>query len=495
MLRKTFGIFLVSGILIFGFALEGLVYGFIYQGLGFSVLNINFAYAGCDFLKEPLSQNQWCLNNSGDFFFDYQQLSLSEAKQAVLGTDINIEGALNNYSAKREVVIALIDTGVDINHDDLNQNIWVNSKEIPANGLDDDQNGYIDDIYGWNFCNNTNQIYTMGEDFHGTHCAGSMIACSDNNVGISGICDNPKIKLIVLKVLSGSQSCGKTSSIIEAIKYAESMGASICNLSAGIFENDLNLYETIKSSKMLFVVAAGNGGNGVLKGKDLDVSPIYPTGYNLENIITVANLQPDGQLNYSSNYGDVAVDLAAPGTSIISTCPNNQYSYMSGTSMAAPLVSATAALLYAGDNKLSLKDVKEIILASTTKLYSLKGLVATEGMLNLKGAMDYNYTVFGQSWSVGQAPEIAFKVIKENGKQSIVISVNDADNDLVGLYYMEGFCVVKDFKKGTLVKDFALCDNHKGTLALDENKGGTYTFYAFDKLGNEDLVRVAVFPN
>lgn len=313
-----------------------------------------------------------------------------------------------------------------------------------------------------------------------------------------GICDNPNIKLMVLKVLGGSEGIGKTNSVVDAIKYAENMGASICNLSMGISEDEPILYEAMKNSQMLFVVAAGNGENGTEKGKDSDLFPTYPGAYNLKNIITVGNLQADGNLNYTSNYGDASVDLVAPGTAILSTYPANQYAYMTGTSMATPLVTAVAALLYAGDQRLTLADVKQVILNSVTKLPSLKGLILTGGMLNTKGAIDYNYTSYGKAWGIskvntGQSPKISFQMSYKDNQKYLLIQISDADDDLLSLRYGKGFLFASDFAKGTLGTGFSY-DPYGTLFIIDSNKGGTYTFYALDEWGNESVKRVMVFP-
>lgn len=162
---------------------------------------------------------------------------------------------------KREVVIALIDTGVDSSHEDRQDILWTNENEIPGNGTDDDGNGYVDDVNGWNFYNSNNRIYaSASDDSHGTHAAGTIAASGDNGIGIAGIVQNENVKLMVLKVLGGSDGGGTTASIIEAIRYAQANGAAICNLSLGSSFNDRALYQAMAASSMLFVAAAGNDG-------------------------------------------------------------------------------------------------------------------------------------------------------------------------------------------------------------------------------------------
>ena len=302
--------------------------------------------------------------------------------------DMNIVPAWKKYDAKsgkRQVIVALIDTGVDITHPELSGSIWTNTGEIPGDGIDNDGNGYIDDVYGWNFYDNNAQVFTGTDDNHGTHSAGT-IAAARNGVGTVGICDPAYVKIMVIKTLGTSSGVGTVSNVVKAIRYAQANGASICNLSFGTMKYSEELYQAIKDSGMLFIVAAGNGdasGNGY----SIDEQPMYPASFELDNIISVANLRFDGQLDRASNYGVRSVDLAAPGNYILSTITGNDYAYMSGTSMAAPMVTGTAAMLYSCDASLSLMDVRNRILQSARPLESLSGKVATGGMLDAGAAM------------------------------------------------------------------------------------------------------------
>lgn len=302
--------------------------------------------------------------------------------------DMNIVPAWKKYDAKsgkRQVIVALIDTGVDITHPELSGSIWTNTGEIPGDGIDNDGNGYIDDVYGWNFYDNNAQVFTGADDNHGTHSAGT-IAAARNGVGTVGICDPAYVKIMVIKTLGTSSGVGTVSNVVKAIRYAQANGASICNLSFGTMKYSEELYQAIKDSEMLFIVAAGNGdasGNGY----SIDEQPMYPASFELDNIISVANLRFDGQLDRASNYGVRSVDLAAPGNYILSTITGNDYAYMSGTSMAAPMVTGTAAMLYSCDASLSLMDVRNRILQSARPLESLSGKVATGGMLDAGAAM------------------------------------------------------------------------------------------------------------
>lgn len=412
---------------------------------------------------------------------------------AVAGIDINAKEAWAVYDGgSQDVIIALIDTGVDYTHEDLQNVIWVNEDEIPGNGIDDDGNGYIDDVYGWNFYSNNNQVYVGSEDSHGTHGAGTIAAQANNGVGIAGIVQSDHVKIMVLKALGGSDGSGTTASVIQAIQYAEANGASICSLSLGSSTNDRALYQAISNSSMLFVVAAGND------GADTDASPCYPASYDLDNIISVANLNYDGTLHDSSNYGAVSVDLAAPGSYILSTTPGDGYSYMTGTSMAAPMVTAAAAMVYSYYTDITLADVKEILLSSVQTLDTLDGLTATGGMLNLGAAMTYDLSALSRTgWTqsastggTGSAPEIQTSMVTRQGQAYLVVQITDADSDLSVTAYAAGALSAAQFSGGSAGQSFTLGGD--GTATFSVTSSGIYTFYAADSAGNETVKTISV---
>ncbi|MTK07743.1 MAG: S8 family serine peptidase [Hungatella sp.] len=314
----------------------------------------------------------------------------SKVTHAVSGIDINIQPAWSLYDQaqnKRSVIVAIIDTGIDINHQELRNAIWTNPGEIDGDGIDNDGNGYVDDIHGWNFYSNNNKVFSGSEDSHGTHAAGT-ISASRGSYGIAGITDNNYVKIMPLKALGGKEGVGSPDAVIKAIKYAEEKGASICNLSMGTTGYSEELAQTMKNSHMLFVVSCGNGGVSGL-GYNTDVYPVYPASLPYDNIISVANILFDGTLSKDSNYGAASVDIAAPGTYILSTIPDNSYGYMSGTSMAAPMVTGVAAMLYSYRTDISLGDVKNIILSSSRKLDTLSGKIASGGLLDAYSALTW----------------------------------------------------------------------------------------------------------
>lgn len=311
-------------------------------------------------------------------------------RDASSGMDINVAPAWDVYASlpdRRSVVVAVIDTGIDISHPDLTSSIWVNPNEIPGDGIDNDGNGYIDDIFGWNFYSGNNQIFVGSEDDHGTHAAGTIAGAWDGK-GITGIADGSIVKLMPLKALGSDNGKGSTEAVKDAIRYAEANGASICNLSIGTYAYDEELAALIAASNMLFIISSGNG-NSLGVGYDIDKSPVYPAAFPYDNIISVANLFFDGDLDESSNFGAVGVDIAAPGSYVLSTTSNYGYSFLSGTSMAAPMVTGAAALIYSCRTDLTLMQVRQAILESAKKLPDLDGKLTTGGMLDTNAAITY----------------------------------------------------------------------------------------------------------
>ena len=311
--------------------------------------------------------------------------------QASAGADTGMETAWKFYEQapeRRPVIVAVIDTGVDISHPELADSIWVNEDEIPGDGIDNDHNGYVDDINGWNFCKEDNQVVSGLEEDHGTHSSGTIAAAWDGQ-GTCGIADSRYVKLMVLKVLDTHEGKGVSSSVKRAIRYAQDNGASICNLSMGTMTRDEELERLMRDSPMLFVVSAGNG-DASGRGYSIDDLPMYPASFGADNIITVGSMLFDGSLDVSSNFGRVSVDLAAPGMAILGPVPDRGYAYMSGTSMAAPMVTGTAALIYSCRLDMDLMEVKKAILDSARPVESMEGKTATGGVLDAYGAITYS---------------------------------------------------------------------------------------------------------
>jgi len=290
----------------------------------------------------------------------------------------------------RNIVVAVIDTGADIRHEDLEGNIWTNPGETgidnkgrdkATNGVDDDGNGLIDDVHGWNFVSN-NGILTDNHG-HGTHIAGIIGAKAGNNKGISGIA--PDVSLMILKYydpkIPGGDNLKNT---IAAIHYAVDKGANIINYSGGGTEysqEEKNAIMEAEKKGILFVAAAGN------ERSNSDQYKYYPADYGLSNIISVTAIDPSTEVLSSSNYGTETVDLAAPGQNILSCLPGNAYGYMTGTSQATAFVSGAAVLVMARRGAYKAVDIKKYILSTGDAVASLTNKTRTSRQLNLYKAL------------------------------------------------------------------------------------------------------------
>lgn len=316
---------------------------------------------------EPYYSNLWGLKNMS------------------YGYDINIESAWDISLGSNSVVVGVIDSGIDYQNPDLNDNVWINSSEIPDNLIDDDANGYIDDYYGWDFHNQDSN--PMDDNGHGTHVAG-IIASENNGIGTVGVA--PNVKLMALKA-GGSEGTLYVSSILNAIQYGLDQGVKVFNLS---FAGDIyisSMDALISSSDALFICAAGND------SVDNDITPSYPASYTSSNIISVASISNDGSLSSFSNYGVYSVDVAAPGDYILSTVLNNKYQYYSGTSMATPYVTGLTALLLSQDKFESIDNVRTIILNQARPLSSLAGKVKTGSIIDSYQSL---YTLLNSNFTV-----------------------------------------------------------------------------------------------
>lgn len=265
----------------------------------------------------------------------------------------NIQQEVGQFAGD-EIIVAVIDTGIDIQHQSLRQAIQYNTNEF-ADGIDTDGNGYIDDIYGWDFINNTDLSEIVLDSNHGTHVAGLIVA--------DGIGKGVNAKILPLKVFE--DGVAYTSNIINAIQYAETMGAKIVNCSWGTSSENPALEDAIESSDMLFVCAAGNS------GINIDEMPIYPASYEFNNIISVGASNDRDYPAYFSNYGN-SVDLAANGYKVYSATTNNHFGEMMGTSMSAAYITGVAAAVY----KTSANDTKQQVLDTCDKISTLVGHVS-----------------------------------------------------------------------------------------------------------------------
>lgn len=299
------------------------------------------------------------------------------------------EKAWKVSQGSRQVVVAIIDTGVDINHEDLKNNIWVNAgesgldangKDKSKNGIDDDKNGFVDDVNGWNFVANNNQL-TDGHG-HGTHIAGIIGAEGGNGKGRVGIA--PKVSLMILKYYEPRTPTDNLRNTILAIRYATKMKAQIINYSGGgleYSEDERKAIDEARQMGILFVAAAGN------EKSNSDRLKYYPADYGLSNIISVTAIDPNTEVLKSSNYGIETVDLAAPGQQIYSSLPNNSYGFMTGTSQATGFVTGAAAVVMAHKGNFVAEDVKKYLLSTGDSQLSLLNKTGTSRKLNLYKAL------------------------------------------------------------------------------------------------------------
>ena len=315
--------------------------------------------------NDPRFSELWGMNNTGQ-------------TGGTPGADIDAPEAWNLNTGSRQVVVAVIDTGVDYTHPDLTNNIWTNSGEIPGNGIDDDNNGYVDDVHGYDFANSDGD--PMDDHYHGTHVSGTIGAEGNNGIGVAGVCW--KVSIMALKFLDASGN-GTTADAISAIEYATLMGARVMNNSwgGGGYEQSLkDAIDAAGAANILFVAAAGND-----YGNDNDVTPTYPASYDSPNILSVMATDHDDLMSGFSNFGLTTVDLAGPGTDVLSCEPGGGYRLLSGTSMATPHLAGACALLLSANPLLNVASLKHALLSTVDT--NLPGLCVSGGRLNVARAL------------------------------------------------------------------------------------------------------------
>ena len=344
-----------------------------------------------------------------DLYFNPQQWALSNIGAFAGGTagaDIKMPQAWDFARGSRGVVVAVIDSGVDLNHPDLVNNIWKNGGETSCvDGIDNDNNGFIDDCVGWNFADGNNDpTDTLG---HGTHVAGIIGAMGNNGMGIAGVMWNTSI--MPLKFITdfgpdvcgpGADFCGSVADEVAAIQYAMNNGAKVINASfgaGGYSQTEFDAINAANSAGVLFIAAAGNGTLDSL-GDNNDLTPVYPANYNLPNIISVAATDQNDRRATFSNFGPNTVHVAAPGVYILSTVPSTGvsmsfssmctdsfvagYDFCAGTSMAAPHVAGLAGLLESYYGQFTPAQVRATILRYVDVLPTLQGWIQTGGRIN-----------------------------------------------------------------------------------------------------------------
>lgn len=312
---------------------------------------------------DPMFNDQWALNNLG------QDGGTERADIDALEAWIKTKGS-------EEVVVAVLDSGVDYTHQDLAENMWQRPASLAP--YTDDELGTFNDLHGYN---GTDRIADpMDDNGHGTHCAGIIGAEGDNGIGVAGV--NWTVKIMPLKFL-GRGGMGSTNDAIEAINYAidrKKNGVNVRIISASWGSNSYSkaLEDTIRAAGdagILFIAASGNDGS------NNDNWPHYPSNYDLSNVISVAALDRNDKLASFSNFGTKSVHIAAPGKDILSTWLKDNYRLSSGTSMATPYVSGIAALVVANEPTITMEKLRERILSTADKLDTLNGKVASGGRI------------------------------------------------------------------------------------------------------------------
>ena len=342
-----------------------------------------FVYALDTVPNDPFFSQMWGLSSLGCSFCDAsQQLASIDATKA---WDIT--------TGSDNVVAVVLDTGVQLQHEDLSANAWVNPLEIAGNGVDDDGNGFVDDVNGWNIFDGNNRTFIdAAQDAHGTHVAGSIGAVSNNGIGVTGVAWH--VKIMSVKFLGGAQGKGKTSDAVKGIRYAidlrnRGVNVRVINASWGGGSESQALHQAISDANdagILFVCAAGNDGD------DIDESPRFPASYSVDqsNAISVGAINQGGSLASFSNFGHASVSVAAPGVSIYSTYPGTgfgAYTAFNGTSMATPYVSGIAVLLWANEPSLTPAQVKQRIIDTSQPLPDLVSMLVRSGRASAYDAL------------------------------------------------------------------------------------------------------------
>ena len=343
----------------------------------------NYIYRIFERPNDPDFDAYWGLDNIGQ-------------QGGVEDIDINAPEAWDQSIGDSDVVIGVIDTGIDYDHVDLVDNLWINSAEIADNGIDDDGNGYVDDVYGVNTINDTGDPYD--DNGHGTHVAGTIAARGNNGIGGAGVMWQGRIASCKFLAAFGG---GFLEDALECLDYFAALkdaGVNIVvtNNSWGGGSPSALLSDAIQAHAdrdILFVAAAGNDASNT------DVYPAYPASYPLDSIISVAAIDRTGALAFFSNYGATSVDIAAPGASILSTVPGDQWAIFDGTSMAAPHVAGVVGLLKANEPLMTADEIRTHLLNSGEVLPSLENQVATSAYLRAElPLVDVDGDGMGDRW-------------------------------------------------------------------------------------------------
>lgn len=419
----------------------------------------------------------WGLDNSGQ-------------SQGVGNSDINAPEAWEITTGSRHAVVAVIDSGVDYTHPDIAANVWTNPREVAGDGIDNDANGFVDDVRGWDFANA--DADPMDDDGHGTHVSGTIGAVGNNAIGVAGV--NWQVSIMGLKFLD-AEGNGYTSDAVAAVTYATRMrrdfGVNVVaiNASWGGETRSTALADAIAAAGragILFVTAAGN------ESSNNDRVASYPANQANDAVIAVAATNRSNRLAAFSNYGSKTVDLAAPGEAILSTVPGGGYASFSGTSMATPYVTGTVALMVAANPRATAAEIRSALLSTVKPIAALSGKVATGGLLDAAAAVRAitqpaptpGRAVITLRQDAGDTLPRAQSVVATTGSVTLASRIGDGprgrrDVDLFSVNLVAGQRLTIDVAArslaapSTLDSCLRLFDSKGRQLAANDNTSGT----------------------
>ncbi len=419
------------------------------------------------------------------------------------GMDISVTNAWDLTVGSTNVVVAVVDTGVRYTHRDLAAQMWHNPREIPGNGLDDDNDGFVDDIFGADFIDN--DADPNDEFGHGTHVAGTIAAAANDgnpHVGVAW-----KVQIMAVRVL-GSDGSGTSSGLAAGLQYAGNHGAKIVNLSLGglgFSSAAFDAVNALRSKGVLVVCAAGND------GVDNDITPHYPASFDLDNIISVAAMDRHGFLASFSDFGKISVDVAAPGVEIFSTYfrSDTDYQFLDGTSMATPHVAGVAALVASFVPGASYQEIRSRILDGAVPVASFASKIATGGRVSafraltrgIDGILEYSLIPPTNSFlTLGEATVFSLSLSDGPAVTNATVNLSGSGTNLA-LRYDKASNTVASLTAGTYTNTF-IVPNFESTLNFTltatapgkTNLSVPVTYQAVARPGNDKFVNAIKVP-